>query len=293
MSDLSFIPPMLPSLTDVPPEGEDWIHEIKHDGYRTQLVIHKQHIRAFTRNGHDWTDRYPSAVTAARDLACTSAILDGEMIVQDAQGRSDFDGFRTAIESRPRDLVFMAFDLLHLDGSDLRHEPLVDRRKRLQDLVGRHDPECCLQFSESVEGSGAEFFKAVEAMGLEGMVSKRRRSRYRSGRTSGWLKVKTFAEDEFIVIGAERASGGPSCALLAREMPDGLEYAGSAFVTLSDADRERFWRAVDALRVGRPVIPMKSKSAAWMRPRLRVRARYLRGEGKLRHATLTSAVKRE
>lgn len=252
------------------------------------VVTLRHHIRAFTRNGHDWTDRYPSAVAAARDLPCRTGILDGEMIVQDEQGRSDFEAFRSAIHERPPDLIFMAFDLLHIDGADIRQQPLIDRRARLHALIGCHDPQCCLQFSEAVEGSGADFFRAVDAMDLEGMVSKRKASRYRSGRTSAWLKVKTFAEDEFVVIGTEKGSGGPSCALLAREGPEGLEYVGSAFVTLAEADRERFWRSVDRLHAAKPVLPMKSKNAWWVRPELRVRARFLRGEGRLRHASLAS-----
>lgn len=277
---------MCPSLAIEPPEGTGWIHEIKHDGYRTQLVIENQQVRAFSRNGHDWTDRYPAAVMAVCDLPCENAIIDGEMIVQDQEGRSDFDAFCSALARRSDDIVFMAFDLLHLDGRDIRSEPLEDRRARLLDLIGCHDPHCRIQFSEGVEGSGADFFRAVDAMELEGMVSKRKGSRYRSGRTSAWVKVKTFTEDEFVVIGVERGSGGPSCALLARDGADGLTYAGSAFVTLADGDRERFWREVERLGRERSVVEVSSKSAAWVTPELRVRARYLRGEGKLRHATL-------
>ena len=277
---------MCPSLASEPPEGTGWIHEIKHDGYRTQLVIENQQVRAFSRNGHDWTDRYPAAVMAARELPCESAIIDGEMIVQDQEGRSDFDAFCSALAHRSDDIVFMAFDLLHLNGMDIRSEPLEGRRAQLHDLIGNHDPHCRLQFSDGVAGSGADFFRAVDALGLEGMVSKRKSSRYRSGRTSAWLKVKTFTEDEFVVIGVEKGSGGPSCALLAREGPDGLTYAGSAFVTLSDADRERFWREVERLGRDRPVVEVRSKSAAWLNAEMHVRARFLRGEGKLRHASL-------
>src|SRR5690242_9192636 len=119
-SQLCFIPPQLPSLTERPPEGAGWIHEVKHDGYRTMLVVERGAARAYTRNGHDWGDRYPGIVAAARKLPCRTAILDGEIIVQDARGISDFEALQAALRSKATPLIFYAFDLLHLDGRDLR-----------------------------------------------------------------------------------------------------------------------------------------------------------------------------
>jgi len=109
MSRLGFIPPQLPSLTDQPPEGGDWIHEVKHDGYRTMLVVERGTARAYTRNGHDWSDRYPGIIAAARKLPCRSAILDGEVIVQDARGVSDFEALQAAFRSKTTHLIFYAF----------------------------------------------------------------------------------------------------------------------------------------------------------------------------------------
>jgi bifunctional non-homologous end joining protein LigD len=126
MSRLRFIPPQLPSLTDQPPEGANWIHEVKHDGYRTMLLVERGTALAYTRNGHDWSDRYPGIIAAARKLPCRSAILDGEVIVQDARGISDFEALQAALRSRPAHLIFYAFDLLHLDGKDLLDRPLVE-----------------------------------------------------------------------------------------------------------------------------------------------------------------------
>ena len=123
-------------------------------------------------------------------------------------------------------------------------------------------------------------------MGLEGIVSKRRRSRYRSGASRAWLKVKCFAEAEFVVIGTERGEKAP-IALLARETTAGLEYAGAAMVTLSSGDRERFWAEMARLAVERPAVTVSGvREALWVRPELRVRARFLKGEEMLRHATL-------
>ena len=125
---LGFIPPQLPSLTDQPPKGADWIHEVKHDGYRTMLLIERGTALAYTRNGHDWSDRYPGIIAAARKMPCRNAILDGEVIVQNARGVSDFEGLQTALRSKSAPLIFYAFDLLHLDGKDLRESHLIERR---------------------------------------------------------------------------------------------------------------------------------------------------------------------
>ena len=287
---LGYVDPMLPSLVSEVPEGREWLHEIKYDGYRTQIVIEGSSVRAFTRNGHDWTERYRPTLRAASDLHCHSAILDGEMIVQDEQGRSDFHSFKRAMERRPETLVFMAFDLLHLNGADLRQEPLLERRLRLQELVGCNDPSCCIQYSDHTIGNGTDLFEAADAMGLEGIVSKRMRSRYRSGRSREWLKIKCFAEGEFVVIGVERSAGRPPTALLAREEDGALVYAGGAMVTLATPDRDHFWRAVERLRTDLPVVSGLTSEAQWLVPELRVHARYLKGSDKLRHATLRSLV---
>ena len=111
-SRLNFIPPQLLSLTDQPPEGANWIHEVKHDGYRTMLLVQRGTALAYTRNGHDWSDRYPGIIAAARKLPCRNAILDGEVIVHDAHGVSDFEALQAALRSQPSRLIFYAFDLL-------------------------------------------------------------------------------------------------------------------------------------------------------------------------------------
>lgn len=280
---------MLPTLVQEAPEGNDWLHEVKYDGYRTQLIIDSEGIRAFTRRRFDWSDRYRTIIQAARDLSCTSAIIDGEAIVQDQQGRSDFEAFRAALDSEPNRLVFMAFDLLHRDGEDLPSAPLIQRRHELQELIGCHDPECRIQYSEHVIGGGGAMFSACDRMGLEGIVSKKLNSGYRSGRSKQWLKIKCWAEGEFVVVGFEPAKDGPAVALLARDTPQGLQYAGGAAITLSQSERDQFWRAVDRLAIAEPVAGMpKSKTGAALKPEMRVTARHLKGDAKLRHATLTA-----
>lgn len=163
---LDFVEPMLPTLVRGAPKGDEWLHEIKHDGCRTQLVIVGEEMRAFTRNGHDWTDRYRPVLRAAGELNCSSAIIDGEMIVQDAEGRSDFAAFKSAMLRHPDWLIFRRFDLLHLNGADLRPEPLVDRREQLRELVECHDPGCWVQYSEHFIGGDGALCGTGDRMGL-------------------------------------------------------------------------------------------------------------------------------
>jgi bifunctional non-homologous end joining protein LigD len=129
-SSLGFIRPEIPTLVPEPPSGEGWIHEIKHDGYRTLIVIDDGQVRAFTRNGHDWTKAYRRVIEACARLACET-VIDGEMVVQDEHGITDFNTLRSAIYTAPHRIVFFAFDLLHLDGHDLRRRPLMERRALL------------------------------------------------------------------------------------------------------------------------------------------------------------------
>jgi ATP-dependent DNA ligase len=164
----------------VPPTGDGWIHEIKYDGYRTLLVIDRGQVRAFTRNGNDWTRAYKRVVAACTGLACETALIDGEMVVQDERGISDFHALRSAISTAPHRIVFFAFDLLHFNGRDLRGRPLMERRELLRKLI-RPDKRSPVQFSHHVEEDGTALFKAAAEIGLEGIVSKRMASRYRSG----------------------------------------------------------------------------------------------------------------
>ncbi|TKB97191.1 MAG: DNA ligase D, partial [Mesorhizobium sp.] len=133
---LSFIEFQMPTLVDKPPKGSGWIHEIKYDGYRTQLIIHLGRVQAFTRNGYDWTDRYLPIVRAAAELKAKLAIIDGEATVFGATGRPDFQALRRELgKAESTKLVFHAFDLLHLNGKDLRGAPLLERKRALQRLL--------------------------------------------------------------------------------------------------------------------------------------------------------------
>ncbi len=282
----AFLHPQLPSLFPKPPAGERWIHEIRHDGYRTQLVLADGCARAFTRGGHDWSDRYPRLVAAVRDLGCRSAVVDGEAVVQDEAGRSDFAALVGALRHERYRIVLFAFDLLHLDGRDLRPLPLAERRAMLRDLLAGRSADFALAYSEEFEGDGADLFAAADRSGLEGIVSKRRDSRYRAGRCDSWVKVKCFTEGLFAVTGIKRTRTGEVNALLADASGAPV---GRAFVTLGRDDRERFWSAVRALSDG-DHRNSRAGEVELLAPGLFVRVRYIRGEGAMRHATLKEVV---
>lgn len=281
---LEFIPPQLPSLVAKPPEGAEWIHEIKYDGYRTQLIVQEGACRAFTRNGHDWSRKYRRICAEALQLGADDAILDGEVIILGETGHPDFKALRHAIVAAQESLVFVAFDLLHLNGHDLRRMHLEDRRAILADLV----PEAgAIQFSHPYDGDdAAAFFRQVDRAGLEGMVSKRADSQYRSGRSTDWLKIKCYDEADMEVMGLVRRPGQATQAILADAEH---RYVGKAAVTLVNAQRERLWERIKAkpgkMPAGLPKDVQREK-ADWLPPGTIGRVKFLKGEDQLRHASL-------
>jgi bifunctional non-homologous end joining protein LigD len=275
---LSFIPPQTPTLVEQPPPGDGWIHEVKHDGYRMQLIVDGAVARIFSRSGLDWTAKFPHIAPAAVDLPCKSAILDGEMVVQDDRGIADFDLLRSGRGSP----VFIAFDLLHLGGKDMRRLPLSERRDRLGDLVFGHG---LIGFSEAWAGTAAQLLAAVEANGMEGIVSKRALSTYKSGPSRVWLKTKCWTESIVTLLGFELDSRGLPIALLAKDGEDGLEYAGGALVGMPTEVKAEIDRLAE---IPRPLIAVPGRrKATWLDPTLRLRIRHLRGTGsEIRHASV-------
>jgi bifunctional non-homologous end joining protein LigD len=290
MTPLGFIKPELPTLTPEPPTGDGWIHEIKHDGYRTLIIIDQGRVRAFSRQGRDWTGPYRRVVDACARLPCRAAILDGEIVVQDENGKSDFEALRSAIYKAPHRIVFFAFDLLHLDGQDLRRTPLIERRAALRNLI-EPDPRSPVQFSDHLECDGVRFFEAAAELGLEGIVSKRAASRYCSGPSRSWLKTKNMVEGEFILLGTERDSDGVPWALLASDRDGRLEFAGPAILNPPQALRAAWRDRIAALAVAKPPMRgLRQGSAQWLRPELRVRVKHLKAKGVLRHATVKQLI---
>lgn len=210
-----------------------------------------------------------------------SALIDGEMCVQDAAGVTDFGALTGAITHAPERLIFFAFDLLHLDGKDLTGEPLEVRRAKLRGLIDQA-PGTRIVMSEEFEGDGSAFFAAADRHGLEGIVSKRKGSRYRSGATRDWLKIKCWTTDEFSVIGVERDKDGVPHALLA----DASGYRGAAYVTLPGDLRGDFWQYIEGQATERPTVVGLKKKAIWVSRGMTAKVRFLKGSDKLRHAVV-------
>jgi ATP-dependent DNA ligase len=178
--------PCIPTQALAPPTGDRWVHEIEHDGYRLIARREGERVILRTRGGHNWAARYPRIIASVLALRVNSIALDGEVACLGADGVSDFD----ALCSRKRDssATLLAFDLLEVDGDDLRDQPLVERKRRLRKLLARRNGG--VQYVEHLEGDGAEIFAHACRMGLEGIVSKRADSRYQAGRCKTWFKVK-------------------------------------------------------------------------------------------------------
>jgi bifunctional non-homologous end joining protein LigD len=205
---LKFVEPLLPTL-EKPPEGDEWIHEVKFDGYRSQIVIDDD-VRMLTRNGLNWTTKFRSLVGAAKRLGVENAIIDGEIVVLNEAGLSDFGSLRRAITHREQDLCFVVFDLLHVNGHDLRDMALEDRREILEGII---EPGEHIQLSQALPGDAKAISELIDQADIQGMVSKRRLQR--SGRSTNWLKVKSYAIDEYDLLGVEREGGKPAFALMA------------------------------------------------------------------------------
>lgn len=282
---LKFIKPLEPELVLEPPVSDDWFHEIKYDGFRTELIRDWAGVRAFTKNGHDWSKRYWPIVTAAEQLKAESFILDGEMIAPEADGRPNFHAMHARMTWNAELLAFVAFDILYLNGEDLRKAPAIERKAILWDLV--KPAQGIIQYSQHVEGGGAEFYAAAEKLNLEGIVSKRRGSPYRSGPADIWVKTKCWDIAELDLIGIRREPGKQIVGLMAR---DG-KYVGPATIALTKQMRERLWQRVKAGRPP-PGLPQGVPNAIadddieWLQPGIVGTVRTLRGEPKLRHATL-------
>src|SRR3984885_5775996 len=217
-----FIEPALASSIERAPSGGRWVHEIKFDGYRVQVHLANNEVKVFTRRGHDWTNRFKKIASDAWHISAGSAIIDGEVVAPAADGTTDFSVLQNELKGRSTKIVMVAFDLLYLNGHDLRKLPLIDRKALLKKMIADTD----IQFSESFEVDGQEMFKHACKTGLEGVVSKVRDSKYTSGRVNDWVK-KTCAQRETLAIAGFALDGSKWDGLyLGRRKGSDLIYAG-------------------------------------------------------------------
>jgi bifunctional non-homologous end joining protein LigD len=205
------------------------VHEIKYDGYRAITSLAGGKVAVHTRNGLDWTEKFRALVPALSALPCDSALLDGEIAVADAQGHTDFGALQDALSGGKGPMAYYLFDLLALDGEDLRKEPLLARKRKLKALLDAAGDTGPLGYSDHVTGGADEIFAKACKLKLEGLVSKDADAPYRSGRTRAWLKSKCGFEQEFVVIGwrpSPKAARPFSSLLLALREDGALRYAG-------------------------------------------------------------------
>lgn len=272
----AFVEPSLASLVDKAPSSSNWIHEIKFDGYRLQVRLDYGKITLLTRKGLDWTAKFPTIRDAVAKLPAESAVIDGELVCEDADGISRFSLLQQDLkEARHDRMVFYAFDLMSLDGADLKPLPLGERKAALAKLVGkRHGP---LRLSESLTEPGPALLKHACKMGLEGIISKRADAPYRSGRGHDWVKAKCSDRQEFVVAGFAPSSADPHAvgALVLGVYERGkLKYAGRTGTGFTHGTARTLYRRLKALArdsspFDRPPAEERGKYAPiWAEPQL-------------------------
>jgi bifunctional non-homologous end joining protein LigD len=276
-----FIEPTLATSIERVPQGERWIHEIKFDGYRVQLHIANEDVKVFTRRGNDWTRRFRKIAHDAFLISASSAIIDGEVVVPAADGTTDFSVLQNELKGKSDKIAMVAFDLLYLNGYDLQKLPLLERKALLK-LIAK----TAIQFSESFEVEGPEMFKHACGVGLEGVVSKVRDSRYSSGRGNDWVK-KTCAQRETLSIAGFAVKENKFDGLyLGRLKGTDLVYAGKVDHGFDGAlAKDLQTRLKPLIRKTQPYAKRIAHRGIWVVPSLLAEIEYRAksAEGKVRH----------
>ncbi|MBB4264321.1 non-homologous end-joining DNA ligase [Bradyrhizobium sp. CIR3A] len=277
-----FIEPALASSIEKVPSGERWIHEIKFDGYRVQVHLANETAKIFTRRGHDWTHRFKKIAHEAWRIKANSAVVDGEIVVPAADGTTDFSVLQNELKGKSKSIVLVAFDLLYLNGRDIRKLPLFQRKAELKKILGGTD----IQFSESFEIDGREMFAHACKLGLEGVVSKVRDGAYPAGRTNDWVK-KTCVQRETLTIAGFALDGTTWDGIyVGRRKGNDLVYAGKVdhgFDKASATDLQK--RLKPLIRKTQPYAKRIAHKGIWVEPKLLAEIEYRTksADGKVRH----------
>lgn len=261
-----FIKPQLATLRSKAPSGSQWIHEIKFDGYRVQLHIDNNKRKAFTRNGLNWIKRF-SLIAGAFDIP-GQAIVDGEVVVIH-EGRTNFSELQAELARGDQDrLLYYAFDLLWLDGQDLRKTPQLERKAMLQGLIDTYQLEPPVLFSEHVIGDGQELFEHAAKLNYEGIVSKKVDAPYRSERTEAWAKVKTIQREKFPVIGFIKDPTGVAALYLGKQQGKDLVYMGKVGTGWSRTVSRQIRKQLDTVVSPKSKLtkPIRKPKATWVEP---------------------------
>jgi bifunctional non-homologous end joining protein LigD len=291
----TIIEPELATLASRPPASGDWSYEIKYDGYRMLIRIDGGSVRLFTRNGHDWTDRMPKLRAAVESLPVENAWLDGEAVVLNASGTPDFNALQNAFDRRSTTkIVIFLFDILWLNGEDLRSEPLRARRQLLHDLLDEvHDP--LIRYSADFAEDPQSLVASACKMNLEGIIGKRGDAPYRSGRSANWVKLKCNLRQEFVIAGISRTKGAKSgvrSLLLGVYDASGvLHYAGNVAPSVKASRNDAISKRIEPLKQKKATFvvapePDQDRDYVWLKPELVCEVSFLEWtpSGEIRHA---------
>ncbi|MCK1708400.1 MULTISPECIES: non-homologous end-joining DNA ligase [unclassified Bradyrhizobium] len=277
-----FIEPALATSIEKVPPGERWIHEIKFDGYRVQVHLANEAAKIFTRRGHDWTHRFKKVAHDAWRIKANSAVVDGEIVVPAADGTTDFSVLQNELKGKSTSIMLVAFDLLYLNGCDIRKLPLFQRKAELKKILNSTD----IQFSESFEIDGREMFAHACKVGLEGVVSKVRDGTYPTGRTNDWVKKTCARRETLTIAGFALDEGKWDGIYVGRRKGADLIYAGKVdhgFDKTSAADLQK--RLKPLIRKTQPYTKRIAHKRIWVEPKLLAEIEYRAksAEGKVRH----------
>jgi bifunctional non-homologous end joining protein LigD len=281
-----FIKPQLATLRAKAPSGDQWLHEIKFDGYRVQIHLNKGRRKVFTRNGLDWTKRF-SVIAGALNIP-GQAIIDGEVVVIH-DGRTNFSELQADLAAGKQDrLVYYAFDLLWRNG-DLRKLPQIERKQALLDLLGENGIEHPIIYSEHLIGDGQEMFEHAAKLNFEGIVSKNAQAPYRSDRNDGWLKIKTVQKGQFPVIGFVKDPTGVAALYLGKREGKALVYMGKVGTGWSRTVSSQIRKQLDTVVSPKSKLtkPIRKPQATWVEPTFFADVEYrdITSEGLLRQSS--------
>lgn len=267
--------PILATAVADAPTGDEWLHEIKFDGYRIMALLNNGHITLLSRSGRDWTARFPELADELGDLSSQSLILDGEVTALSRDGISSFSALQAALaNNQTRNLVYQVFDIIYLNGFDLANLPLVERKAVLQSLLSVAATDSRrIRYSEHILGKGREFFQEACKMGLEGIIAKRADSLYSSGRSRKWLKIKCSNQEEFVIGGFTEPSGqrvGFGALLLGAWQDDELIYVGRVGTGFSHQTLVDLHKTLDKKQSKRSPFQQSpdAKGVHWVKPEL-------------------------
>jgi bifunctional non-homologous end joining protein LigD len=290
-----FIEPQLATLRPNPPTGEEWLHEVKFDGYRIQAHVSGGKVALYTRKGLDWTGKFGRAIPETlAALDCEDAVIDGEVAVLSDKGVASFSALQAALSTgKTERMLFYVFDLLHLDGADLRGEPLIERKAKLGKLLGATEGVSPVLYSEHFAAPGQTMLAHACRMGLEGVVSKRADAPYQSGRSLAWIKSKCTLRQEFVILGyvPSAAAGRGLRSLLVGYYEKGrLHYGGRVGTGFSGMVTHDLKKRLDAIKTKNPAVEgpaAKDRKVVWAKPELvaEVEFRSWTSDGILRQAS--------